>query len=98
MTVRMRRDVLAVVMEDAGMDPDTDLREGYGGRAMYGGETFGLVVGSDNSFFMFLVELAKTEGVDGDTAQELAQRARSDSMGKNSSIFYFPGVELVDGD
>jgi hypothetical protein len=95
--IEVRRDVLTVVMEDAGMDPDTDLREDYGGRAMYGEKTFGLI-GSEDAFFLFLVEFAKTEGLDGDTAQELARRARSDSMGQSDLIFYFPGVKLVDGD
>lgn len=94
--IKLSRDVVVVTMEDVGMDPDTDLRENYSGRAMYGETTFGLIVSSDNSFFVFLVELAKAEGLNGDTAQELAQRARSDNMGKNSSIFYFPGVELSD--
>lgn len=92
--MKVSRTAVETAIEDAGMEPDEALREEYSGRGMYGGKTWG-ITGNLTGFLAFLVEFAKAEGSDGESAQELAQRVASDSMGWDT-IFYFPGVELVE--
>lgn len=91
--MEVSRTAVVTAIEDAGMDPDDVLREGYSGRSMYGDKTWG-IVGNMTGFATFLVEFAKAEGEDADGAQELAGHVQSDSMGWDL-IFYFPGVQLV---
>jgi len=71
---------------------DLKIRHSYSGRAMYGESCFGLV-GDDSDFFLFFALLgAKDEGL----SRDLAMKARTDSMGL-SSIMYFPGRKLPEG-
>ena len=97
MKIEIPRQLIEEALINANLEPDEALRVEYSGRVMYGGTTFG-IVGSESDFALFLVELAYQEDPDegNDYARNLAQRVRSDSMGRSDLIFYFPGATLAE--
>jgi hypothetical protein len=96
MDVLVPRQLIEDTLDSIGLDPESDLRADYGGRNMYGATCLGIVC-SLAEYGAFLVELShaysENEDMESDFAQDFAQRARSDSMGRGE-IFYFPGVKL----
>lgn len=79
----------------AEIDTD-DIRWDYSGRFMYGETAFG-VVGSVSTFAEFLLGLTGVRDELQEEVWDLAARVRIDNYGL-SSIFYFPGVEVVASD
>lgn len=71
---------------------DCEIRADYSGRAMFGDECFGIV--HNGADVLIGVAFACLIGDDYLVAAELAQAARTDSMGR-STITYFPGWTLA---
>lgn len=87
------REAVINALYDAGLGDDEDvLREDYSGRFMYGAECLGIVHaphgGDIGKFYIYLAQY-----LDADVACELADAARTDSMGLDT-ITYWPGVTL----
>lgn len=80
------------------VDDDT-IKRGYSGRVMFGKTCMGIVLDDDADVLKLGMALHKAFGDDDDTAERLADAARSDNLGR-STIYYFPGwnVEESDGD
>lgn len=73
---------------------DIDVRTNYSGRGMYGAECVGFVVREDTLLATVAEMVAETE--DEDERQDFAKlfrRARTDSMGRDSVIVYFPSMK-----
>lgn len=73
---------------------DIEVRSNYSGRGMYGAECVGFVVNEDVLLATVAEMVAEIE--DEDERQELARlfrRAKTDSMGRDSVIVYFPSVK-----
>lgn len=95
----MQYEIPREMFENLADDWSLELREDYSGRGMYGQTCPGLVGGMSN-FCGFLVDISirLSESVFGaDPAFELADHVATDNMGWDT-IFYFPGLELVDYD
>lgn len=99
MTKTFPRAIFAEAIERAELF-DSDIRDDYSGRGMYGDACFGVVIDShrdSNRLFLVLGELClspsgagNTDEDLGDKVWELAGAAREDSMGLGT-ILYFPG-------
>lgn len=63
----------------------------YSGRFMYGQECLGVVFPSVREYGYFLVSL--TIYTDEDTARDLAEKVRTDSMGMDT-VFYWPHISF----
>ena len=91
LTRKTLRDVRAIVSIG-----DDEIYHGYVGRGMWGESCFG-IIGDLSLFAHFMAALGAVlaEEEDGDPyrAMELADAARSDSMGTDT-IYYFPGWNI----
>jgi len=68
----------------------------YSGRAMYGDQCFGIVTEDEASTFLILgLELADANAQTLGTI--LLRCVRSDSMGRDSVIVYFPTISMPEG-
>lgn len=83
------------------LEDEFELTSDYSGRAMYGDTCIG-VIGSTSDLLKFVARVAtwnveneedadSPEGIE--LVEDLADSARSDSMGRDM-VFYFPGVKL----
>lgn len=100
----MQSDVLEVILESANLfDDSVRVRNNYSGRSMYGTECFGLVLTSESDMYTFLAmagvigadrERDEEDGFHTEEAMALARAGRTDSMGRGSTILYFPGWTL----
>jgi hypothetical protein len=85
--------MLQDAVEDAGLE-ERALTTGYSGRGMYGKTCFA-VTGDVQDFGKFLLAVADHDNGGHDTAQDLANAVRTDSMGRQT-VFYFPGFPVND--
>lgn len=90
-TTKLDRDQILEAMQTADLWED-DLYEGYSGRAMYGETCFGVVCDSPGKFALFCAALGSSAD-----DWDFVNSVRTDSMGL-STIYYFPGYELGDGE
>jgi len=100
------RQYIAQALDEIGEDPETTIRDDYSGRGMYGATCAALVL--DTSVMTFTAQLAAVISLEIDDADEredamnalinMADNATTDSMGRSSTILYFPGWEFADID
>lgn len=102
----IKRELLEEILDEVGIDLVSDVRWDYSGRGMYGRTCFGFV-GDNHLLVAFFAELGRHQGwfdesgdddryPDLDVVLSSFQRAlTTDNMGLNT-IFYFPGVEIVE--
>jgi hypothetical protein len=99
-------ELVSSACEAAGIEPDTDLRTRYSGRAMMGDICWGVVLANGSRLGVFAAELmvaaayeygTAAEDVDTTTrsVREMLATARLDQMG-TAVIVYFPGWQLAD--
>lgn len=91
----MLLEIKRTLIENVAWDSDLDLeniRDSYSGRYMYGKSCLGIVVDDINKAFRFVSYMTD---IDPDIGFELADKAKLDSMGL-STIVYFPGVTVVE--
>lgn len=72
------------------VNPDLELREEYSGRGMFGDKTSG-VTGDINDFILAVASVAYDLGMEGDGFDEFQDdlnNLKTDSMGRDSTIFY----------
>jgi len=72
----------------------------YSGRAMYGGECLGIIADNEERA-LFNLGIALMDDVTPETKSlvKILTRAefRSDNMGRDSAVVYFPSIQLPDG-
>lgn len=90
----MNAERLIGILENAGLD----VRPDYSGRGMYGASCVGFVV-EESELLPTVAELVAysvTDDNDDEQAQlvKLFHRVRTDSMGRDSVIVYFPSVQV----
>jgi hypothetical protein len=90
--IKITRQTIEDALDSQGGNWDYEDIRSYSGRGMYGDECLGIVFRDLSDAFGFFVELAAE---DYDTAELLARKARQDSMGLDT-IMYFLGIQ-VDG-
>lgn len=99
--IEIDRATLRMAAFDADLDFESQFVFGYSGRFMYGSTTFGLT-GSVSDLAKFMAALGgidrdeDSEGGLGFDLNEFADRISTDSYGRSDTIFYWPGVEVVD--
>jgi hypothetical protein len=87
----IEREVIEEALIDAGVEDADAIYVNYSGRGMYGETCFGVTVSDVREFFRFTAALGAR---DADTAYQLADALRSDSMGLDT-IYYFPGWDVT---
>lgn len=98
MTQELDREIFQELIDRAEIDND-DVRKEYGWG--YGKTCVGVVVDSDDVFRTFMVEAGRYAAeLDSDDlpsfdAIELVKSARTDDMGRDRMIFYFPYLKLT---
>lgn len=105
--MQMKRERFLEIMNIAELGND-QLKDGYGYRGGYGRTCPAVYSGEaldpEDEFRRFLVAAGiretqmEDEEISGPdfSAMELAVKARTDSMGRDGMVFYFPGLELTD--
>lgn len=85
------------------VDMDSDIHWDYSGRGMYGRTCFGFV-GNEEQYAEFLYALIEEQHDDESdvshaiqVAREFSSRVSRDSMGYDT-IFYFPGITVLDSE
>lgn len=76
------------ILENAGLE----VRPNYSGRGMYGEQCVGFVV-EESQLLRTVAELVFFADDDREQVAKLFRRARTDSMGRDSIIVYFPSVQ-----
>lgn len=95
-----KSDILSA-LDIADMESEDGPRWGYSGRGMYGRTCFGFVGNMQDysNFLLALVEVFFDQTEDIDQSKYLAslfgERVATDSMGYDT-IFYFPGIQVLD--
>ena len=70
----------------------------YSGRAMYGAQCLGIVTEDVASAFMILGSALADLGNDGNAlTRKLLREVRQDSMGRDSTVVYFPSITMPEG-
>lgn len=88
--ITIDREIFENSLLDAGLEPDTDLRDDYSGRGMYGETCIGIVCApSEYTGFIASYAIAALDDVDCGWLNRVA----SDNMGR-SMIYYWPGVQF----
>lgn len=97
-----KSDILAA-LDYADMDSEDAPHWGYSGRSMYGRTCFGFVGTMEDytNFILGLVDVFYDQTEDIDVSKHLAgqfgERVATDSMG-HDTIFYFPGIQVLDNE
>ena len=72
----------------------------YSGRAMYGVQCLGIISDdSEKTLFLLGIALAEHESKEANVLIEILTKTKfcADSMGRDSTVTYFPSIELPDG-
>ena len=72
----------------------------YSGRAMYGAECLGIIADNETrALFNLGIALMDDIASEAKSLIEIMTRAefRTDNMGRNSAVVYFPSIQLPDG-
>jgi len=95
--MQISKALFTFAVDHAGLSSD-QIRHDYPGRGM-GGRVCSGITGSISDFAIFVASLAVlTHGTDDeDIAFDLARKVSTDSMG-HDTIFYFPGLRIVEED
>lgn len=86
----IERHIIVSALEDAGLDTEKVLYEGYVGRYMYGAHCFG-ITGTARTLVMFFIQLSEEP-----VADDLVRVMQQDSLGLED-IYYFPGYTVTEG-
>lgn len=94
--MELETQILHTALDATGLDEaDYTIRNDYSGRGMYGDTCFAIDMADMTQAFQLIAAFGAELADDAFQGQELARRARTDSMGFDI-VLYFPGVQLVE--
>lgn len=82
-------------------EDESQIRDDYSGRYMYGQTCIGVVGESPATYVQFLFSLAEVLYEDDlyeqrDFILDMVDRMHMDNMGRSAMIYYFPGYKIVE--
>jgi len=103
----INENILIEALEAIGEGEDA-IRRDYSGKGMYGDKCFGVTLSGDHklaALFVSLTEIVigdapmsglEKSGLEVSDVKRMAMETCSDSMGRDESIYYWPGYQLED--